>query len=127
MGYRENREVHEGGGEMKGFIEVHNCDCTGYLLNVNAIKYIFPDEKNTYIYTREGEEYIVKDDYETVKKLIQEATEIHNKYVIDFSDWDISQRVRHDWETYGKIKEDTFKEILKRSHEKQDREKRKNG
>ena len=75
MGYRENREVHEGGKEVKGFIEVHGTERAS-LLNVNAIEYITSSisGKHTKIQTRRGELYSVMDDYETVKKMIIEAT-----------------------------------------------------
>lgn len=117
---------------MKGFIEVHliNEDKKKFagrmLFPVHRIVEVRERETGTLILSNDGM-ICVSEPFDEVTRLIQEATEIRNKYVIDFSDLDISQQVRHDLETYGKIKEDTFKEILKRSHEKQDRERRKNG
>ena len=72
---------------MKGFIEVYSGEKRDFagaereifvgkkiLINANAIEYISPyRDSTTFIYTRQGKRYTVKEDYETVKALILEA------------------------------------------------------
>ena len=72
---------------MKGFIEVFSGEKRDFvgaerevfvgkkiLINANAIEYISPyGDDTTFIYTRQGKRYTVKEDYETVKALILEA------------------------------------------------------
>lgn len=58
---------------MKGFIEVHDVLGDNLLINANAIEYIVLEGERTIILSRQGEKYIVKEDYTTVKRLILSA------------------------------------------------------
>ena len=72
---------------MKGFIEVYSGEKRDFVgaereifvgkkifINANAIEYISPyRDSTTFIYTRQGKRYTVKEDYETVKSLILSA------------------------------------------------------
>ena len=58
---------------MKGFIEVHDILWKSMLINANAIEYVECEAGGTNIFSRQGERYTVKEDYETVKALILEA------------------------------------------------------
>ena len=58
---------------MRGFIEVHDILWQSMLINANAIEYVECEAGGTNIFSRQGERYTVKEDYETVKALILEA------------------------------------------------------
>ncbi len=57
---------------MKGFIEVHS-EGQNLFINANSIECVNPSAYGTWIVTRRGEGYPVKEDYNVVKKLMLEA------------------------------------------------------